>query len=159
MAVLNDYLIYSYKKCRIQKTKPTLSNNYRKGAWNNNHYKSGNSIFNNLAQNPNSFYNNQNSYKYGNRFNLIKQYDQNFSENIHLGKMNLLLNSSMSVKTANQAHSNMRPTLQQDTKSYNTQNENNVQWIQQEENNDDYFDAISDFKLKRKKVPKKKNST
>ena len=82
---------------------------------------------------------------------------KDFSENIHFGKMNLLLNSSMSVKTSNQAHSNMRPTLQQDTKSYNTQKENNVQWIQQEENNADYFDAISDFKLKR--FPKKKNST
>ena len=45
LAVLNDYLIYSYKECRIQKTKPTLSNDYRKGAWNNNHYNSGNSSF------------------------------------------------------------------------------------------------------------------
>ena len=70
---------------------------------------------------------------------------KDFSENIHFGNMNLLLNSSMSVKTANQAHSNMRPTLQQDTKSYNTQKENNVRWIQQEENNADNFDAISDL--------------
>ena len=45
----------------------------------------------------------------------------------------------------NQAHSNTRPTSQQDTKSYNTQNENNVRWIQQEENNVDYCDAISDL--------------
>ena len=39
----------------------------------------------------------------------------------------------------------MRPTLKRDTKSYNTKHENHVRWIQQEENNVDFCDAISDL--------------
>ena len=132
-----------------KETKPTFSNNYRRGAWNNNQYNSRNNSYNNRAQNPNSFYNNQNGYKYGNRFNQNKQYDQrfprenSFRQNEYAAKQ--FYERENSQFNRNQAHSNTRPTLQQDTKSYNTQNENNVRWIQQEENNVDYCDAISDL--------------
>ena len=134
-----------------KETKPTFSNNHRRGAWNNNQYNSRNNTYNNRVQNPNSFYNNQNSYKYGNRFNQNKQYDQrfprknSFRQNEYAAKQFYERENSQFKR--NQAHSNIRPTLQQDTKSYNTHNEKNVRWIQQEENNVDYCDAISDLFL------------
>ena len=77
------------------------------------------------------------------------QYDQrfprenSFGQNEYAAKQFYERENNQSNR--NQAHSNIRPTLQQDTKSYNTQNENNVSWIQQEESNVDYCDAVSDF--------------
>ena len=140
------------QKIRIElleqkETKTTVSNNYRRCAWNNDQYNSRNNTDNHQAQNPNSFYDNQNSYKYGNRFNQNKQYDQlfprenSFRQNEYAARQ--FYERENGQFNRNQAHSKIRPTLQQDTKSYNTHNEHNVRWIQQEENSVDYCDAIS----------------
>ena len=100
-------------------------------------------------KNPNSFYINQNSCKYGKRFNQNKQYEQSFPgeslfrQNEYAAKR--FYEHENSQLNRNQAHSIIGPTLQQDTMSYNAKNKNNVRWIQEEENNVDYFDAISDL--------------
>ena len=65
------------------KSQPKLNNNYRRGAWNNKQNKNRNSSCNNRAQKPNFFFNNQNSYKYGNRFNNNRQIDKRFPRHIN----------------------------------------------------------------------------
>ena len=117
---LDDELQKIGKELLEQKeTKATFSNNYRRGAWNNNQYNSRNNTYNNRTQNPNSFYNNQNSYKYGNRFNQNKKYDQrfprenSFRQNEYAAKQ--FYERENSQFNRNQAHSNIKPTLQQDT--------------------------------------------
>ena len=128
---------------------PTFRNNYRGGAWNNNQYNNRNNSYNNRAQNPNSFYNKQNSYKYGNRFNQNKKYDQRFPKEKSFRQIEYAAKQFYERENSqfnrNQAHSNIRPTLQQVKKCYNAQEENNVRWIQQKENNVAYCDAISDL--------------
>ena len=76
---LDDEVQNIRKKHLEQKeSKPTFSNNYRRGAWNNIEYNTRNSSYNNRAQNPHSFYNIQKSYKYEIRFNQNGQCDHLF---------------------------------------------------------------------------------
>ena len=94
-----------------------------------------------------SFDNCQNRYNYGNRFKQNKQNNKTFSrENSFRQKeyaAKQYYESENSQFKRNQANSNIRPTLNKDPKSYNTQNENKNRWVQQVENNTSNFVTLS----------------
>ena len=82
-------------------TKPTFSNNYRRGACNNNQYNYRKKVITTEPRIQILSIITRTAISTAIDLTRISNPTKDFPEKIHFGKMNMLLNNSMSMKTAN----------------------------------------------------------